>query len=179
MIYGERIRFRAPEREDLPLFKDWINDPEVRQGISMYAPMSMAREEEWFEEMLKRPPDEMPFTIETEVDGAWKAIGNCGFFNLDWRTRSTEFGIMIGEKAHWNKGYGTEAVGLLLRHGFDTLNLNRITLKVYASNKRAIRTYEKAGFVKEGVMREEQFYDGEYIDVIFMSVLRSEWKSKG
>jgi RimJ/RimL family protein N-acetyltransferase len=152
MIYGERIRFRAPEREDLPLFKDWINDPEVRKGISMYAPMSMAREEQWYEEMLKRDADEIPFVIEIEADGEWKAIGNCGFFNIDWRARSTEFGIMVGEKAHWNK--------------------------VYANNKRAIRAYEKAGFVQEGVMREEQYYDGEYIDVLFMSVLRSEWKSK-
>jgi RimJ/RimL family protein N-acetyltransferase len=85
-------------------------------------------------------------------------------------------GIFIGDKRYWNKGYGTEVMRLLLRHGFSTLNLNRVFLRVFETNPRAIRSYEKAGFVFEGRMRQAEFIDGKYCDVILMSVLRSEWK---
>jgi diamine N-acetyltransferase len=126
--------------------------------------------------MLKRPPHEHPFVIEVREGDKWRPIGNCGFHNLDWRCRSAEVGIMIGEKNYWNRGYGTDAMRLLLKHGFGTLNLNRIYLYVYQNNPRAIRTYEKAGFVHEGVRRQAAYKDGQYIDILMMSVLRSEWQ---
>jgi len=176
VINGERIRFRAAEREDLPTFVAWINDPEVRAGISLYLPMSMASEEKWFENMLERHPDEQPLVIEARHGKGWKTIGNCGFFDINSHYRSAEFGIMIGEKSMWNQGYGTEAVKLLLRHGFETLNLNRIMLRVFENNPHAIRTYEKAGFTHEGRLRQAHYTKGQYVDVLLMSVLRSEWK---
>jgi len=86
-------------------------------------------------------------------------------------------GIAIGDKSFWNKGCGTEAMGLLLRHGFDTLNLNRVFLRVHEPNKRAIRAYEKAGFIKEGCLRQAVFKNGSYQDMFIMSVLRSEWEA--
>ena len=176
MIYGKRIRFRAAEREDLPLFVRWLNDPEVRAGINMYLPRSLALEENWFEDMLKRPRDEQPLGIEVKENDSWTLVGNCGFFNIEQINRCAEVGIMIGEKSYWNKGYGTEAMQLLLKHGFETLNLNRIYLRVYETNPRAIHAYEKSGYVLEGRQREAHYLDGKYIDVVFMSVLRSEWK---
>ena len=175
MIYGENIRLRAPERSDIPLFVDWFNDPEVREGIMMVFPMSEANEEEWFENMIKRPVAEQVLVIEIRQED-WYAIGTCGFHNLDWRIRASEVGIAIGEKSQWNKGYGTEVMRLLLRHGFETLNLNRIALHVFDINKRAIRAYEKAGFKREGVQRDAMYLNGKYVDVIIMSVLRKEWQ---
>ncbi len=77
------------------------------------------------------------------------SIGNCGFFDINWRIRSAEVGLFIGEKSCWNKGYGTEVMRLLLQHGFGTLNLNRIFLRVDAENLGGIRAYEKAGFIQE------------------------------
>lgn len=181
MIYGERIRFRGVEHSDLPTFVGWINDPAVRAGISLYLPMNQAREEQWYENMLKRPPDQQPFVIEVRGAGAqgretWTAIGTCSFLEIDWRNHSAEFGIMIGEKSYWNKGFGTEAVKLLVRHGFKTLNLYRIWLRVFATNPRAVRTYEKAGFTNEGRHRQAEYIDGEYVDVMLMSILRPEWR---
>lgn len=176
MIYGERIRLRHVEREDLPKFVEWLNDPEVRHGLSLYLPLSNAEEENWFAELLKRPGDEQPLVIEIRRDSGWMMIGNCGFFRFDWRNRSGELGIMIGEKAYWNQGYGTETVRLLLRHGFNTLNLHRVSLRVFENNPRAIRAYEKAGFVHEGRMRQAEFRDGQYWDVLLMSVLSPEWR---
>jgi len=82
----------------------------------------------------------------------------------------------IGEKAYWSQGHGTDAVRLLLRYGFNELNLNRICLHVYSFNTRAIRCYEKAGFVLEGRLRQDVFHHGEYADALVMSVLRSEWR---
>jgi diamine N-acetyltransferase len=178
MIYGTRLRLRAPEREDIPFFVRWLNNPEVRQGLLHYLPMSQVEEQAWFERMLQRPADEHPLTIDIKIDGGWRAIGNCAFFNIDWRVRSAEIGILVGEKEFWNQGYGTEAMQLYVQHGFGTLNLNRIALDVYANNLRAIRCYEKAGFKHEGVKREAMYKDGKYIDVLIMSVLRRDLENK-
>lgn len=175
MIYGERIRLRAVEKEDLPLFARWLNDPEVREGLSLYLPLSMQDEEAWFEQMRKRPDEEKPLVIEIKTEDGWEPVGNCALFGLDWRVRLAEIGIFIGAKQHWNQGYGTDVMKLMLRHGFETLNLNRIHLRVHANNPRAKRAYEKAGYVLEGRMRQAHFDQGEYHDVFFMSVLRSEW----
>jgi diamine N-acetyltransferase len=176
MIYGKRIRFRAPERDDVPRFVAWLNDPEVREGISLFLPLSTSEEEKWFESMLERPASEHPLTIEVRDNDEWIPIGNCGFINIDWRNRASEVGIFIGEKSYWNQGYGTEAMGMLLKHGFQTLNLNRIFLRVFESNPRAIRAYEKAGFIHEGSLRHAEYKNGEYIHVLLMSVIRSEWQ---
>jgi len=191
MIYGERVRFRGAEWDDLPTFVKWINDPEVKEGISIYWPYSHAEEKGWFEEMLKHPHDEHVMVVEIRTQGeregllvselnsqeaeGWKTIGSCGFFAIDGRNRSAEFGINIGEKAYWNQGYGTETVRLLVKHGFQTLNLHRIYLRVFETNPRAIRAYEKAGFTLEGRQRQAEFRNGKYIDVLVMSILREEF----
>ncbi len=195
MIIGEHIRFRGVERGDIPKFVEWLNDPEVRQGVLVHNPISQADEENWFDRMIKRPPDEHVFGIEvrlpgeradlpaekrgeTSEDGSaekWRLIGTCAFDSIDWRLHAAEFGIMIGDKASWNRGYGTEAVRLLVQHGFNTLNLNRIFLHVFENNPRAIRAYEKAGFTQEVRERQAEFKDGKYIDVLVMSILKDEF----
>lgn len=176
MIYSERIRLRAAEREDLPRFVTWLNDPEVRENMALFLPLSSTEEERWFESMLQDPPTEHTLIIEIREEGGWRPVGNCGFNHTDWRCRLSELGIFIGEKSLWDKGYGTETMRLLLSHGFKTLNLNRIYLRVFETNPRAIHVYEKVGFVHEGRLRQAEYRDGRYIDVLFMSVLRSDWK---
>lgn len=178
IIYGKRIRLRAVEREDVKKFQEWVNDPEVTHGLTLYLPMSMTDEERWFERSMNRAPDEKPFAIEMLDGDEWRLIGNCTFFDMDTIVHSAEIGIMIGDKSAWNRGLGTETISLLLRHGFETLNLNRIALRVYSDNPRARRTYEKAGFVHEGSMRQAVYKHGKYGDVELMSVLRSEWEAR-
>lgn len=177
MIHGDRIRLRRMEKDDLQQFVDWLNDPEVRAGLSMYNPMSMAEEERWFENMLERPHDERGLVIEIREGERWRMVGSTSLFSFDWRIRSAEFGIMIGDKSVWNQGYGTEVTGLMLDYGFGTLNLNRMQLRVNATNPRARRAYEKAGYVYEGTLRQAVFYAGAYSDLDLMSVLRSEWEA--
>ncbi len=178
MIYGKRVRLRALEKADVAKFYDWVNDPEVTAGLTLFLPMSTLDEEKWFERVMQRPPEEKPFAIEIREGEGWKLVGNCSFFDLDWVAHAGEIGIMIGDKAAWNQGYGTETVSLLLRHGFGTLNLNRVSLRVYADNARAIRAYEKAGFVLEGRLRQAVYKQGQYQDVLMMSVLRKEWQAR-
>lgn len=183
MIYGKRLRLRRNERSDLPRFVEWLNDPEVRAHLSMNLPISQAGEEQWFEEMLKRPAAEQPYAIEIresppgEGGETWRLIGNCGLFDVNWTVRSAEVGIFIGDKSCWNKGYGTEVMRLLLDYGFGSLNLNRIFLRVDEANRGGVRAYEKAGFVHEGRFRQGTYQGGQYRDMLFMSVLRSEWNS--
>jgi RimJ/RimL family protein N-acetyltransferase len=176
MIYGDRLRLRAVERSDLELFVEWLNDPEVREGLLLHLPLSMAEEEKWFEDMINHPAVEHPMVIEIRQDESWVMIGNCGIHNIDWRLRSAEVGIFIGEKGYWDQGYGTEAMIVLLDHSFNTLNLNRVALQVYEDNPRAVRAYEKAGFVHEGRERQGMYKNGRYVDIIWMSVLRPEWR---
>lgn len=175
ILYGKRIRLRAVEREDVQKFHEWVNDPEVTRGLMLNLPMSLAEEESWFSMLSKRDPKEKPLAIEVKARQKWRLIGNCGIFDLDSISRSAELGIMIGDKSEWNKGYGSEAMDLLVRHGFETLNLNRVFLRVYTENIRAVRSYEKTGFVLEGRLRQAVYKHGKYDDVLVMSILRSEW----
>jgi len=175
MIISETVRLRAIERQDLPLFVAWLNDPEVRQHLLVNIPLSQAQEDGWFDRMLARPLEEQPLGIEVRTPEGWRLVGNCSFFDLDWRNRCCEIGIFIGDQEYWGRGYGTQVMRLMLKYGFNTLNLNRVYLRVYESNPRGIKCYEKAGFRHEGRLRQAIFQDGRYIDLLMMSVIRSEW----
>lgn len=176
MIYGERLRLRALEKDDLPMFVAWLNDPEVRANLFVNHPLSMAEEEQWFEHVLKQPQYERPLCIEVKTENSWHLIGNLALMDISNTHRKAELGIMIGDKAYWNQGYGTEAIKILVNHAFKELNLHRVFLRVYDTNPRGIRCYEKVGFRHEGTQREAIFKDGKYIDMHMMSVLSSEWE---
>jgi RimJ/RimL family protein N-acetyltransferase len=181
MISGNRVRLRPIEREDLPRYVRWFADPEFRSLIAAYKPFSPDQEERWFEQN-STAGDLQAWSIEAQIgrdpsdsSERWVHIGSCGFHQINWRNRSGEVGIIIGEKNCWGRGFGTEALRALLEWGFGTLNLNRIYLRVFADNLRAIRSYEKLGFELEGRMRQDDFRDGAYRDTLLMGLLREEW----
>lgn len=176
MLYSNRLRLRAAEREDLPRFVTWLNDPDVYAHLAMAYPLSQASEEKWFQHMQEGHPAEQVLVIEIREGEGWKAIGNCSFMDIHWVNRSAEVGIFIGEKTLWNHGYGRDAMRLMLRYGFNDINLNRIFLRVHANNPRGIKAYENAGFQHEGAMRQAVYRNGSYFDMLLMSVLRSEWQ---
>lgn len=176
MIFGKRIRLRAIERADLPRFVAWLNDPEVRRYLLQLTPLSIVEEEQWYESMLKRPMAEHPLVIEINAPEGWLPVGDIGLNSIDWVNRQAEVGIFIGEKRFWSQGYGTEAMRLMVKHGFNNLGLNRIFLRVYENNARGIHAYENAGFQHEGRLRQALYFEGKFIDELVMSVLRSEWQ---
>jgi len=174
-LTGDRIVLRPLDAEDLDRCLRWINDPEIRAKIGRRHPMSRTQEEAWLAGQYQRE-DQINLAI-VAVDGD-RHIGNCGFNTIDFVNRCAEFGILIGERDAWGQGYGPEAARLILEYGFQELGLHRIELGVYSFNERAIRAYEKVGFVREGAEREAYFRHGEFHDHIRMSVLESEWRTR-
>ena len=141
----------------------------------MDRPLSTADEERWFERQLEDQNSEL-FAIET-ADGVH--IGNIGLHDVNCQHRHAQLGIVIGEKEYWGKGYGSDAVRTALRFAFETMNLHRVSLRVYEDNARAIRTYEKCGFQHEGRAREAIFRKGRYYDELRMGILRREFANSG
>ena len=101
-------------------------------------------------------------------------LGGCGIKEVDWKNSKVVVGIFIGNKEYWNKGYGTDAMRVLIKFIFNEMNINKIKLNVYEFNERAIRSYEKCGFKKEGVLRKELYRDGKYYDTIVMGLFKEE-----
>ncbi len=176
MLYGERTRLRAMEREDIPTFARWFNDPEVRRYLLMYEPMSRVKEERWFEETLNSR-GEFLYTIDAETKDGWVTIGNVGLHRVDWKNRTATLGIVLGEKTYWGRGYGTDAVRTMLRFAFHELNLHRVELETFSFNPRAWRCYERLGFRHEGTRREALHREGRYHDVHTMGILREEFEA--
>lgn len=177
VLYSKRLRLRAPEREDVPLFLKWVNDPEVTENLEQVAAYNLLQEEAWFEKMSSGPRTEMPLVIEIhkQDNDVWIPIGNIGFADIHQINRSAEIGIMIGEKEYWDQGYGSEAMRRMCQYGFEELNLHRIYLRVFEGNNRGKRAYQKIGFVYEGTMREARYHRGRYWGVDFMSIIKTEW----
>jgi RimJ/RimL family protein N-acetyltransferase len=176
-IRGALVYLRPAERDDIDAFVRWFSDEETTRHLALRAPFSKAMEEQWFNGMIERQgKDAYHFVICLLADE--RAIGTAGFHQVNYEDGNASFGISIGEKAEWNRGYGTDALRALCDFGFGQLRLERIELDVYESNKRAQRSYAKAGFVTEGTLRHAHFSDGRYQDVLRMSILRGEWEAQ-
>ena len=169
---GDRICFRPIELADEPSLRRWINDPRVWATLSGRPPFNECREREWIEGLGK---DRANYVFGIVVKNGERLIGSCGLHGISAVNHSAELGIAIGDVEFQNQGYGTEAVRLALRFGFEELNLNRVGLHVLATNARAVRAYEKAGFVREGCARQAFYRRGAYRDILLYAVLREQW----
>jgi diamine N-acetyltransferase len=176
LILGERTRLRRLERADLSLFTEWLNDPEVRRHLALVYPVGQEQEREWFESTLRLEPACQPFGVEARLEGRepWTLVGSAGFHMVDWRNRCAELGIVLGRRDAWGRKLGEDAMRSLVRWGFDVLGLNRVQLRVFEDNPRAIRCYEKVGFRLEGRLRQDRYFEGRYWDTLVMGVLRGE-----
>lgn len=176
-IRGDQVYLRPAERSDIDLFVRWFGDAETTRYLANRAPFSHAMEERWFESMLEQQGKRgYHFVICLLGDG--RPIGTAGLHNVNYEDGHAAFGISIGEKSEWSKGYGTDALRAICDFGFGQLRLERIELDVYEPNKRARRSYDKAGFVTEGVLRHALFAHGQHHDVVRMSLLRGEWDAQ-
>jgi RimJ/RimL family protein N-acetyltransferase len=176
-IRGRKVWLRAAERSDIPTFVKWINDARTVTYLGARAPISRPVEERWFERMLEaQGTNQWFFTICRLGDST--PIGNVGLFEVDLRHGGAGIGISIGDPADRGQGLGTDAIEALLDFGFGQLRLERLWLDVYTWNRRAIRSYEKAGFVDEGIQRHAFYRDGAYHDAHRMAILRAEWAAR-
>ena len=167
MYEGNRIRLRAFERQDVDANHAFVNDYEtvcsMLSGIPF--PASMEDEYRWLEQQTSYSRGEYQFAVE---DFEGDLVGRCGVTRLDWKNRVAELGIMIGTP-YRGRGYGTEAMELLCDFCHREMNLHKLKVSVFAFNEAAIRCYEKNGFVREGVCRQEIFRDGQYQDVVLLA----------
>lgn len=173
-VEGDNIFLSPLNMDDYEIYTQWINDLSTSvylgNSSSLY---SMYSEREALEGMVKSG-----YHFAIILKNGEKLLGNCSLFDLKPVHRSAELGIFIGAAEYRGKGYGTEALELLVGYGFRILNLNNIMLKVFPFNARAIRSYQKAGFRQFGRRTQAFFLNGRYFDEIFMEVLAKDFQSK-
>jgi len=175
LLRGEKVYLSLPHTDDISTFTRWFSkDFEMMQWLGMHPmyPMTRSDEEDWIE---SRRADESRFTFAIRALEDDALIGFCVLFGLDWRSRNAELGITLGDAERRGKGFGSDAMRVLLRFGFMELNLHRIYLQVQHENVRGIKAYEKVSFVHEGVQRQAMLREGRWIDLVWMSILHDEW----
>ncbi len=177
MLKGKSVLLRPVKRSDISYFLKWFNDPEVIQYLTLYLPMTEMAEEKYIEELgTTRAKSDVSFVIEVIEGDSIKPIGNCGLHEINSKDHNANFGIVIGEKDYWSKGYGIEATRLLINYGFQQLNLHRISSTAVAFNERSIKFHKKVGFREEGRLRQDIFKNGQYHDLLQFGILREEWR---
>ena len=182
-IIGKKIYLRGIEKDDLSgNMSQWPNDPEITHYMVMGAVpnsgviyCSWNTLEEEYEQLRQSENDVVFAIVDKESD---KLMGIIGLYGISWIPRLAELRIVIGEKDYWGKGYGTEAIKLVVEYAFDKLNLNNVYLGANAEHKRAIKAYKNAGFVEEGILRKVQYRNSKYYDAVRMSILREEYYAK-
>ncbi|TFG70894.1 MAG: N-acetyltransferase [Anaerolineales bacterium] len=170
---GEQVYLRPIEKADLPLLHVWANDAELRALTGEVFPTSFSGLETYVDK------------IGTDTSRVWfvivlkethQIIGECGLLRMFYAWRTTDLSIILGDKGAWGKGYGREALHLLLNYAFGYLNFHRIAIGVVGTNERALRFYERAGFKREGVQRDGYYYNYKYQDFVMMSILDDEFR---
>ena len=169
-MVGQKCYLSPMDENDAGKFTEWLNDLEVTQYLAMYHRIINVQSEK---ELLEKIAKEHNYSI-IDLENN-ELIGNCGYIGIDHINQSAEVGIFIGNKNYWNKGYGTEAIKLLIDYGFKALNLHNIGLRVFSFNERAKRAYEKIGFKIVGNRREAILRNMKRHDLIFMDILAKEF----
>lgn len=178
---GELVRFVAPDPQQAAgKLAKWMRDSEFVRLLDTDPArlLSVDKYKEWLEKDLveEQKNDELFFLIQTLEEA--RNIGLIGLDGIRWTHGDAWVGIGLGERDYWGKGYGTDAMRILQRYAFEELNLHRLSLSVFEYNPRAMRSYEKAGFVLEGRARQFLNRDGRRYDLIFMGILREEWERR-
>jgi RimJ/RimL family protein N-acetyltransferase len=178
LFTGKQIHLTAEDPETMAKsFARWALDSEYLRLLDSDPPRLWSEKQykDWFEKDLEKDnPNDFFFMIR-KLEGE-EPIGFLGLFELYWNHGDALVAIALGERQYWGNGYGTDAMNTLLRYAFTELNLRRVTLIVFDYNPRAIRSYEKCGFVKEGTVRSVIQREGRRWDWHYMGILREEWE---
>jgi RimJ/RimL family protein N-acetyltransferase len=176
LFEGELVRLGTVDKEkDAEFFAKWNTDSDYIRLLDIGPSYlySTKQIQDWIEES---DDNECEFAIRT-IEGD-KTVGTIGFNDFNWTCGTAWVGIGIGDVDYRGKGYGTDAMKVMLRYAFEELNLHRVNLSVFEFNKRAIRSYEKCGFKYEGVQHEFIYKDDKRWDILNMGILQSEWKAQ-
>lgn len=177
IIQGNKVALRPMEPEEVTLIHVWANDPDV---MPFWYGEEKTREQikaDWKRHYFSDNDlySGRCFAILKGTNPVGNPIGMINYNRIDRDNRSVDIDMIIGQKKDWGQGYGTDALRTFVRYLFDRFDLNRIWLGTYTYNKRAIRAYEKAGFKREGVLREDARIGGKFVDTVVLSLLRREF----
>jgi ribosomal-protein-alanine N-acetyltransferase len=172
-LSGRRVYLREVRPEDVnENYYRWMSDPDVTRFLeSRFFPNSLASLRQY---ATDKQGDRDNVFLAILLHENHRHIGNIKLGPIDWIHRRGEVGILIGEKDCWGKGYAAEAIGLLVDYAFDRLNLHKVTAGCYATNEGSTRTFEKAGFVREGLRKQHCFCEGSYVDVVLLGRVRQK-----
>jgi RimJ/RimL family protein N-acetyltransferase len=177
LLKGKLVQLAAVDPEEVSKhFSDWDRDSEYKRLLDTSAPRlhSVKATKTWLEKEIGEQANTIHwFTIRSVADN--QLLGDIVLDVTQWNVRDSFVGIGIGPRDFWGRGYGTEAMQLILQYAFTELNLNRVTLTVFEYNQRGIRSYEKAGFRHEGRQRERLLREGKRWDMLYMGILREDW----
>ena len=172
-LRGEKILLRGLQQEDMKSYRRWLDNADATFFMeSGWKPTSDKDLDALYRVSTESDENAVFVIVDRETD---RAMGTCGLYVIQWVCRRGEFRIFIGDTGFFDKGFGSEAARLVIAYGFEKLNLNTIYLGVNTENARAIKSYENAGFVREGVRRELIYRNGRYYDALMMSILRQEY----
>jgi diamine N-acetyltransferase len=169
MMIGSKVCLGPLMKADAPIIFNWRNRLDVLHEDGLYRPLAQLGFDEWFAG-IGRDPARVVFSIRRQGDLAF--LGYLQIVNIHGAYRSADVGIMIGEKEHRRQGYGSEALQMCVQFCWQELNLQRLALVVVGDNPAALRTYQKVGFEREGVMRRSTYVNGEFRDTTVMALLR-------
>jgi RimJ/RimL family protein N-acetyltransferase len=174
-LIGQKIYLRGAVPDDAEVCAPWFNDEEVNRFLlTGRRPNTVEHSRDFLMRAIASESDVVFAIIERE---SGRHIGNAGLHKIDPIFRSAAFGIVIGVRECWDRGYGTEATRLVTDYAFGRLNLHRVELEVAAEHARARRVYERVGYRPEGTRRDARFISGRYFDSVIMAILRPEWEA--
>ena len=169
MYVGERVKLRAFEPDDAERYRAWVNDPEIARLIDHAGPVTREEHGTWYR-ALTSSPDNLVFAVERLKDGAF--VGLVWLYAIHWRHRRAEVRIVLGDRTAWGGGHGSDALQLIQRIAFASMNLEKLWADVLTTNPRGVAAFERAGFVREGLLRGDRVVDGQRVDVVRLGVRR-------
>jgi RimJ/RimL family protein N-acetyltransferase len=174
MLRGRQVWLRASTKADFTSGPIWVNDAENAHFLGLKMPVSEDGAAE-FAQMVASQQGKTMFSFAICLLGEDRSIGNVTLRDVDRENGSAEMSIVITDKSLQGKGHGTDALNCLVDFGMGELRLERIYLHVFDYNPRARRSYEKAGFKVDALLRRSRFHRGAHHDVHLMSIIREDW----
>lgn len=171
MYLGNNIILRPFEKRDIEIYRQWVNDGEIASLVDRVLPVTEIEHERWYSS-IQQNQSAVVFAIDEKSSS--KYIGNVWLYNIDYRHRKSEVRILIGDNESRGKGIGAEALEMISWFAFNKINLHKLYAYVLSSNIRAKKAFEKAGFIEEGILKQDRFVNGRYEDVFLMGKINDK-----
>lgn len=170
-VYGKHVNFYTITKNDLRTLQRWRNSNDIFAYNTQYVLLNMIDQENWYGQTMQKNSDRVMFMVTNKLG---KPIGVCGLIHVDLKDKTASIAIIIGEKKFHNKGFGTEALQILIGYGFNKLKLHRLEAEVFEYNETSIKLFKKMNFTQEIVSRDSLWRRGKWWNIFLFSILQNE-----